>query len=92
VSAAKKKWEEERKGEEEVGGGGGNERAGKLLKIYTKFFGGKLLFEHLHPLYIYNIFVARILNWRPINQNILGVYDPHFNIFRYASRGVQMFK
>jgi hypothetical protein len=29
--------------------GGGTGRGGNLLKLYTKFFGGKILLEHLLP-------------------------------------------
>jgi len=44
-------------------------RRGK--NYYTKFFGGKLLFEHLHSPTHTQYLVAKILNWHPVYQKTL---------------------
>jgi hypothetical protein len=58
---------------------GKKERRGK--NYYTKFFGGKLLFENLHPPYSFIYLVQKILNWRPVYQKISTCVTKHFELW-----------
>jgi hypothetical protein len=71
MSAVKLEEEEGRKGRENT-----------FKNYYTKFFGGKLLLEHLHPPThtIFSTILFRLLNWCPVYQKKFTCVTKNFEM------------